>query len=364
MQLRRWIPFRTRARLLAAALAVAALILGGIGTAPSGATASYHPETGFGGYNWFGTVNQISGHWRVPAISPTSGAGHASTWVGAQDDSGNPPFIQLGTTEDRFDGVNYYNAFWSDAAIGYHPHWILQLTGGDAVSANMTRVSDGWALTFVDLTIGHTKKLTVHYGTGGTFDQAEWLQEDPTANNPTVATDLPYPDMAPVAFSHVKVNGKTPQLHREDGATLLATGGIFLVPSAERDGAFSLDPPTGPAKAYLVAASTLDAELSVFQVATLHWSSHSKAQRKVIASTLAAAYKANAFDLAFYRWPANGRKDARAILQADQQIQRDIKTWIASGLSLNSNAYDNMSVDQGDAPLAQRLRADLGLPPP
>ena len=367
MQSRRWTrPFASRRALggLVAVTLSATVVFGGGGATASVAVASYHPETGFGGYNWFGLVVQISAHWHVPVISPASASGHASTWVGTQDATGNPPFIQLGTTEDKFSGQIAYNAFWSDAAVGYHPHLFLPLNGGDAVAANMQRVPDGWTLVLSDLTTRHSKRLTIHYGDGGTFDQAEWLQEDPTADSTTVAADLPYPDMSGVAFSDLKVNGKPPTLHRDDGATLLATGGIFLVPSVERNDAFSLDPPTGAAKAYLVAASALDAELSVFQVATLHWSSQSKTERKVIASTLSAAYKANAFDLAFYRWPANARKDARSLFDADQQVQRAIKVWISSGLSLKSNAYDNMSVDQGDAPIAEQLRADLGLPPP
>ena len=330
-------------------------------TAALSAATQYHPATGFGGYNWFGDVTQISAQWKVPAILASSAAGHASTWIGAQNDEGQPPFIQLGTTEDKFSpSAIFYEAFWSDVTAGYHPQTIVAVQPGDLVSAAMVQRSNGWALTFTDLTTGKTRHLTIHYGAGQRFDQAEWLQEDPTADSTTIAKDLPYPALSSVAFSHVLVNRTTPTLHLEDGATLLATSGIFLVPSMAHDGAFSLTPPAGASLAYLQAASALDQAIAVFQVDTLHWSHISKSRRKAIAKTLGNAYGLNAFELGFYKWPARAKDDALTLFHQDQLIQHDVKAWSRSGLSLGSGAYSTMTSDQSDGQLAIQLRADLG----
>jgi hypothetical protein len=42
------------------------------------------PLTGFGGYQWFGAVTQISAHWVVPSFVSKWVLGQASTWVGAK----------------------------------------------------------------------------------------------------------------------------------------------------------------------------------------------------------------------------------------------------------------------------------------
>lgn len=328
------------------------------------ATASFHPPTGFGGYNWFGTVRQISASWRVPTIEPTSADGHASTWIGAQNDDAQPPFIQLGTTEDKFSSsLTTYNAFWSDPRKGFHPQLIERVRADDLVSAAMVRQSSGWVLTFDDVSTRKDKRLTIHYGVGASFDQAEWLQEDPTADTDTAAVDLPYPTMSSVEFEDLRVDTQAPSLYLSNGATLLANGGAFLVPSAVRHDAFSLRPPSGAAESYLVAASRLDAAVSAFQVDTLHWAGLSKSKRFTIAFTLFAAYGTNAFDLAFHHWPTKAHKAVIALFHQDQRIQRDVKAWAHSGLSITSNSFTAMSIDQGDGPLADQVRAELGLPP-
>src|SRR5579863_1766322 len=59
------------------------------------------PFTGFGGYNWFGTVTDLGAQWRVPTISSTSSPGYASTWIGVQNGVNNQ-FVQVGVTENDF----------------------------------------------------------------------------------------------------------------------------------------------------------------------------------------------------------------------------------------------------------------------
>jgi hypothetical protein len=93
---------------------------------------TYFPSSGFGGYNWYGTVRQISAQWRVPTIHPSCRAEAAATWIGAQHKGGGPPFIQLGTLEnnagcvDDQPGTNghkrdsiAYQTFWTDSSLEF-----------------------------------------------------------------------------------------------------------------------------------------------------------------------------------------------------------------------------------------------------
>jgi hypothetical protein len=354
----------TRAGALVAGMLALVAATPGATASSSNNSGGYHPSTGFGGYNWQGKVRQISAQWHVPTIAPTSPAGHASTWVGAQSADGSAPFIQLGTTEDLFSSDSpEYAGFWSDSHVGYHPQFIFNVKAGDLISSDMTRVPSGWQLVFDDETKNRSTTLTIHYGSTGTYNQGEWLQEDPTSGLVS-ATDLPYPDMSLVTFDHLRVNGTSPSLTLLGGGqAMLASGGTFLVPSAVHDDAFSFSSPTGPAKSYLIAASALDRALSVFEVDQEQWSSLSTSRRTTAARTLRSAYETNAFELAFHPWPDNAKSDIKTLLRDDQQIVKDIATWIRSGLSLKSNAYTTMTIDQGDGDLADQIRAELGLPP-
>jgi hypothetical protein len=328
----------------------------------SGSTTSstYFPPTGFGGYTWVGDVKQISAQWQVPTIQPSTKFENASTWVGAQNDEGGPPFIQLGITEDNI-GVlgTEYRGFWSDPKVGFHPQDLSVVRAGDLVAANMTQVSDGWMLTFKDLTRGTTRTKKIVYGVGKKFTQAEWLQEDPAPNSDT-PTDLPYPKTSVVQIDHLLVNHTVPRLRLDDGQVLIASNGITLVPSPVEQDAFSFSAPTGTAKTYLDIARSLDVAISAFGANSSHWDAISKAKRQSIVHALEQKFQQNATALDALSVP-NG--DAARLGQRSIVIARDLSAWTAAGLTEHGETYEKLIRDERIAPLADQIRADLGLPP-
>ncbi len=355
-------------RLAIFAFAVGALVLSSL-LSPlpaSGAKASptFFPPTAFGGYRWsagwHGNVKQISAQWRVPKIQPSSKFEYASTWVGAQNPSGGPPFIQLGITENNFGQLGgEYRSFWSDTKVDFHPQVLSVVRPGDLVSADMTQVSDGWVLTFKDLTRHSTRTKNVPYGAGKTYSQAEWLQEDPAPKDDT-PTDLPYPTTSVVQIGHLLVNHSAPKLRLENAQVLIASNGITLVPSAVERDAFHFSAPTGTAKTYLEIARSLDTSLSAFGAASSHWSNVPMARRLTIVNELEHSFQLNATALNALALPNH---DAADLGQRSAVIVQDLSAWATAGLAERGAAFEKLTRDEQIERLADRVRADLGLPP-
>ncbi len=321
------------------------------------------PLTGFAGYHWLGNVDQISAQWQVPVIAATTSVGHASTWIGAQNDDGGPPFIQVGVTEDRFGpGLTDYEGFWSDTAASFHPQPLGAVEPGDLISASMVRQSQGWSVTLDDRTSTVSTTKLIAYGVGGSFTAGEWIQEDPT-DSAEAAVDLPYPETSTVTFEQLRVNGRPPLLDLADGQTLSAADGIILVPSAVRHDGFALTAPTGVAAQYLGDAARLDAALSKYRVELASWGSTPLATRTLDVQNLSAAYQTNASELAAQPWPAAAHPDVSLLTDQLRRVVSDLQVWTASGLETDGTAFATLRSDQQIAPVADQVRADLGLPP-
>jgi hypothetical protein len=322
------------------------------------------PGTGFGGYNWFGPVSQISATWQVPVIARNSNAGHASTWVGAQPRKGGLPFIQLGTVEDDWGPRQIeYRAFWSDTAKDFHPQMVAVVRPGDLVSASMIRTKDSWKLSFDDLTSHRSKDITVQYGAGRVPNQAEWMQEDPSPGDVT-ATDLPYPAMSTVTLQHLKVNNGTPSLARTDARVLLPSNGGYLVPTSFRSDSFTFVQAQGLARAYLIDARQLDASIALFEVAGLRWNTDSKAERLLAVQTAEQGYAANAALFQRLNLPMSDQPALQGLETHLQLVVGDFRVWIQSGLETNSPASSALVDDQMAVhDYADQIRSDVGLPP-
>jgi hypothetical protein len=348
------------------ALTVAVTVLAG--PAPSVTAAQQiFPPTGFGGYRWFGSVNQISASWPVPDILSTGATAEASTWVGAQPQQGGYPFIQLGTLENSVSHVGgFYEAFWSDTAVDFHPQFFGAVSGGDTVTADMRIGKTGWTLVLADLTKHKTYTQTIHYGVGdasGSYNQAEWLQEDPAPSSQT-ATDLPYPQTSTVRFTDLKVDRRDPHLGLANGQVLLATNGVMLVPSAVTDDGFTFATPLGAARTYLLAARQLDAANSAFALALSKWSSMSKKAKLQTSTTAERAIAANAVAFQDATWPQAAQADVHALVGHLQLLQGDYTRWIKSGMNLSGLDYSTLLTDSdANHDYADRVRNDLGLPP-
>jgi len=367
----RWAIIGVTLALVLVVVALGATILAVSSPNPSPGSVKIHgvtpvyiaPLTGFAGYHWLGDVHQISAQWRVPAIAAKTSVGHASTWIGAQGNGDNSPFIQVGVTEDKGGpGDAFYEEFWSDTAVSFHPHPLGVVDPGDLISASMTRENQGWSLTVDDQTSKTPVTKLIAYGVGASFTSGEWIQEDPT-DSAQAAVDLPYPETSTVSFQRLMVNGQPPHLDLTDGQVLIAADGIILVPSTVRQDAFTLAPPTGVAATYLHDAAGLDAAVSAYSVEIASWSSLPLATRTIDVQHLSAAYQTNASELKAQQWPRAARPDVLVLTNQLLRLVSDLRAWTAAGLQTKGNVYLTLRSDQEIAPVADKVRADLGLPP-
>ncbi len=269
----------------------------------------------------------------------------------------------MGVTEDKFGpGDSVYELFWSDTAASFHPQPLGPVGPGDLLSVSMTRQTGGWSLAVDDRTDDTPVSKQIPYGAGASFTAAEWIQEDPTDSS-EAAVDLPYPQTSAVSFQRVIVNGQPPPLDLADGQVLIAADGIILVPSAVHQDAFDLGPPTGAAARYLHAAAGLDAAVSAYNVEISSWGSIPMATRLLDVQHLSAAFQTNASALLAQPWPPASSADDSLLIPRLHRLVSDLRAWTAAGLRTQGNAYETFSSDQEIGPLADNVRADLGLPP-
>ena len=321
------------------------------------------PITGFGGYNWYGKVSDISAQWRVPTISSTSRAGYASTWIGVQNEVNNQ-FVQIGVTENDYgDGPDQYEAFWSDLAVGFSPQNFGAVSAGDQVSVSMIRKRRGWALKFDDTT-GHLHgKRFVKLSKGVPFTQGEWIQEDPSPSTVS-AQDLPYPQISNVAFQNLRVNGDAPKLNMSDGQVLIASGGTIRVPSRYHDDSFGLTAPTGVPRQYLSDERSLDSALSQFNLELTSSKTASVSKETAVALSLSRALKSDVQSLSSQTWPASSRVAIRRLVQSDRKQLSDITSWSEDDYRTQGPAFTTFQQQfNRSSNLVDVLRTTLRLPP-
>src|ERR1700722_12878797 len=221
--MRFWLPWGLVGGLvvLTGAAAIVGVGDGSYKSLPVSSPAAFGPPTGFGGYRSFGSVDEIGAEWRIPAVSRTSRPGTAVTWIGAQSHDDNGPFIQLGSysylrpslgNTDPADLGPFYGIFWSDTERHFHPVLITRLEhAGDLIEFQMSRNADGWRLWVHNQSFGWTRSIEVDYGAGGSYNQGEWLQEDPVSAA-IATTDVPFADTSTVSFERLRLNGQVPPL--------------------------------------------------------------------------------------------------------------------------------------------------------
>jgi hypothetical protein len=230
---------------------------GGSKTNPYGG-ASY----GFGGYTVYRFTSEIGAEWRVPAINTHSSDGDASTWIGVEDE--HRQFIQLGTTENKVNGVSRYGVFWSDVTVNFNPQQLLNVVPGDLIKFTMRQTYGGWRLSFDDVTDATPETITVPYARGATFDLGQWIQEDPTEGGLT--QHLAYPSMAAPTFSHLSLDSAAPTIREDYGQVLSTASGVHLVPTAVARNQFTFHGATGAARQYLDDVFPYDEALYPLQV--------------------------------------------------------------------------------------------------
>jgi Peptidase A4 family len=347
--------------LIAAALAVGGTVASS--SAASAAVTEVIPGVGFGGYRyWPADVSSVSATWQVPSISPKSPDGSASTWIGAQNDRGGYPFIQVGTIENDVLGFHEYFAFWSDTAVDFHPQLMGHIGAGDRAQVSMTRRGGVWLLALDNLTSGHVSTADVTYGSVAPFTQAEWFQEDPTPSNIT-AKDVSYPMLTDTRFTDVRVNGVAPKLKPANGQTLMATGGVFRVPTPFVGDAFRLVAPTGYGRQYLADAYPVDMAIDAYQVQLAGWRGLDRGQREASTRALIKAY--NVFQHALQRqaWPATSRPAFADLISEIKTEIADLTSWAATSALDKASAFFVAFDHTAHGLASTHLRAALGLAP-
>jgi hypothetical protein len=321
------------------------------------------PFTGFGGYNWTGTVKTIGAQWRVPKIASGSALGGAATWIGVQN-SVNNQFVQIGIDENDFgNGPVQYQAFWSDLQVGFSPKPFGEVYPGDVIVVSMSRSARGWSLRFADLTRRLKGKAFVALPSSVPFTQGEWIQEDPTDSTNT-SQDIPYPQIGAVTFSDLKVNGSTPALTTGNGQVLIASSGAIGVPTPVVNDSFALTAPTGVTRQYLDDEQSFDAALNQFDVQLAAWHTTSTATKASDAAMLSAALIVDATKLTSQKWPTKSGPDVARLTQSDHRQVKDLSAWSNDSYATNGSAFAKFQLELvQNAHLTDALRSTLGLPP-
>lgn len=214
-------------------------------TTSNGTTPTPKPGA-FAGYDWSGEVTSVQASWTVPRILPSSGTGHASTWISAATPSGAGPFIQIGTDEALGTvGTQhaYYDTFWSDTDHRYQWQPIFLVSAGDAITASLTLARGRWRLAIEDRTSHASSTFTTSDEAHASFTRASWLEEhvmDPADGDR-------YPRISPITFRHITVDSIAPNTNKLSSYSMALPGNQVLAPGPVANDSFKMEPvPTSP----------------------------------------------------------------------------------------------------------------------
>lgn len=330
--------------------------------------------TGFGGYRWHGNVTEISAQWVVPRVIGTGTDTSEATWIGAQGETPDEPFIQLGTIAYRSAWPQPvtnastgqpaqvgYQVFWSDTSQRFRAVPIVQLSRpGDLISFHMTRTSVGWRLSVKNLSVGWRRSVTVSYGGNDAFSQGEWLQEDPSAAL-SVPGDVPYAATSSVRMSRLQVNDQDPVLGYQGEQALTTADGECLIPTPVDGDGFSLVEATGAARQYLSDAERFDVAASRLQAA-LPESNGSADQAQIrTVSEMASLFGAAGRTLQAQTWPTRTEAPIKALTGAQLRLGHLLSQW-AELRGHSITALRQILDSNRTNPAADRVRRSLGVP--
>jgi peptidase A4-like protein len=199
--------------------------------------------------NWFGYnqtllpkkkfFTQITGDWIVPtATQHTAGESeNSSVWIGIGGGCANAncvitdgTLIQTGTEED-VDASGHASYFaWYELIPAPELRVTLPVRPGDRMHASIVKkLGSVFDIVLTNVTTGQTFKTTVPYPS--TLGSAEWIAETPLLV--TGGGFAALPNLSPVVFDHLTVNGHNPQLSPADEMQLVnGNGQVYGAPSA------------------------------------------------------------------------------------------------------------------------------------
>ena len=323
---------------------VSLALIGAASVAAAGAPIQLGP---FAGYVWdSGPVSEVSATFTVPRIEAGSPAHSvAGTWIGAQAPGVNGPFIQIGVNEMRVDyrplkihRIEYY-AFWSDTRLHFHPLPVFPVDPGDQIAASLQLVRGGWKLAIVDATTNVGRRFSTPDEAHGAFNYGEFLQENVSHGADRVP--FPYPRLAGVRFSHLRVDWQTPGRRQLLSQWMtMQRGDLAPTPLGPQD-TFSVHRAQLGAEAtrYRQLANQDDSASNAFFALLQHWNAGTpRAEIDAASATFAAAIRLNIRLLTQPAWPRRLRPYVTALVArqlamlrlveaAPQRADADLGAW-------------------------------------
>jgi len=275
----------------------------------------------FAGYVWYGHVHQTSAVITVPTIAHHSRFAVAATWIGVEGegklssaDSG--PFFQIGVIESQ-DALlkpdpDVYRVFLSSTRLGFRPRMLFKVQPGDQVRLSIRFASHArLILSAVDQTPGapasDSSTVTLHPGRGVRFNQALWIQEDPSDRT---GGQLPYPGLSSAQFTNVLVDEQPPNLLTLETTWLSRKARIFG-PTRLRASGFAVqrEHPSAEALRYERLVVPEDDAAYAFNAQTELWTTRTSQHTiSSVAEALARALERNIRSLRDEHWSENVRR--------------------------------------------------------
>jgi hypothetical protein len=217
-------------------------------------------------------------------------------------------------------------------------------------------------LTVHNQTFGWTRSFEVHYGADGSYNQGEWLEEDP-ASAIVTTTDAPFPDTSTVTFERLRLNGRAPKLSFSHAQALSTLGGVYLIPTHVNHDGFALEPATGPARQFLSDADTLDSRLYPLVEYFLFGHTRTGLSLPRMEADAAHSYARFADQLVSQSWPTFDRVLVRQIEHSSRRLGAKPSTWEDLTPPISPVSVQRILVPENLRLDTNRLRTKLGLPP-
>jgi hypothetical protein len=241
---------------------------------------------------------------------------------------------------------------------------IFSVRPGDRLAASLALTAGRWMLAIVDRTSGKRAGFGTDEEAKPSFNQLDWLQEDP--RSAATHRPLPYPSLSEVDFGGLRANSALPSAARLY-ASWMSLQRKNLAPSSLRDDSFALQAAkriTREGARYLAIVSPLDATQNAVEPQILEWNETTPAtQIDLQRATFAAALSVASHDVALAHWSGKASRLVRAwvaragVLLVQTRLsppltaagqQAWVARWLRDGHALSMVAY--------------RLRRTLGLP--
>jgi hypothetical protein len=251
------------------------------------------------------------------------------TWIGAEAPGESGPLIQIGTIEQRQRpwetperGPDYY-AFWSGTRLTFHPRFLFAVSPSDELRASLTLACKRWMLAIVDTTSGASAHFFTSEEAHGSFNEAEWVQEDVADGVRGKAS--PYPRLSEVGFRQIAVNGRVP-IYADLYSSWMSVDEGNLAPSPLHGDSFMLRLATVSAigAQYLHIATRDDIASETFSAASTRWTTKTPySQLESVSSRFIVALRINNRAFASARWPTQVRDLVEVLIGTTRLLLED-----------------------------------------